>query len=336
GLSKPFVRECLLPEWWANDVEAEPDAVVTAAAYVSRRANLDFASLIQNDCQPHFKEALRSRYKVNAGGSDGQLALPQAIASQVANLVAFAWSGSPYDPSKVVDPQAIRDHLLQRYPVVTLEGLTRYCLSCGIPVVHVSQFPEGQKKFDGMVGYFGDRSGTHHSKRPVIVIRKNHKSPAWLAFIVAHELGHIGHGHIQDVAIVDEQINPNKQSNDQEEVDATEFGLEILFGKTNPCYYQLRHFKAEELAQYAKKKGQPDRIDPGSIILNYAWYKAEMDPNKRSKQICWATAQKALNYLAGEADANAPKLINGWLSPYLDRDRLSNDNQEFLERMVDM
>lgn len=106
----------------------------------------------------------------------------------------------------------------------------------------------------------------------------------------------------------------------------------MLPRKKNPSYFQLRNLKAETLAQHARKYSAEDQVDAGAIALNYAWYKAQMATNKKSRGANWATAQNALKLLEG--DMNAPKLTNFYLSQHLDRERLSDDNQEFLERMI--
>jgi hypothetical protein len=35
--------------------------------------------------------------------------------------------------------------------------------------------------------------------RPVIVLSDNHKSTAWIAFLLAHEIGHIGQGKARQI-----------------------------------------------------------------------------------------------------------------------------------------
>jgi hypothetical protein len=47
GFSRPFIQHQALPEWWDEEVEATPGAEVEAAAYISRRFNLDVLSLLQ-------------------------------------------------------------------------------------------------------------------------------------------------------------------------------------------------------------------------------------------------------------------------------------------------
>lgn len=49
--------------------------------------------------------------------------------------------------------------------------------------------PEGAKKPDALTTMAGER--------PVIVVMNARKSPSWIAFIVAHELGHIHHKHLK-------------------------------------------------------------------------------------------------------------------------------------------
>lgn len=334
GLTPKFVRQFLLPEWWVRECESEVDAVVEAAAYVSRRTNLDFNSLIQGNTQPYFKNITQPCYKVR-GGVDRcdrkSFALSQAIANRVAELIAYAWAGNPYDAGKLSGRQELRETILNHDRVVNLQSLTHFCLECGIAVVYVGKLPPGQKKFDGMVGFFSSSLGAAAPPRPVIMISKKHKSSAWLAFILAHELGHLIQGHVQDAPIIDEQINPIQDENDQE-IEANEVALQLLFGKTNPCYFQLRNLTADKLADFSLQSSVSDHVDSGAIALNYAWYKTKIAADDKGRRITWATASKALNILEG--NAHAPELINSSLSQYLELERLSDDNQEFLKLMI--
>lgn len=319
GLPEKFVREKALPDWWDEEFEATTGAVVQAAAYVSRRLNLDIASLLQPEADPAFKQSCNVKFKTQQGTDSRQLKVTQCIAARIAEMVAYTYvpEYKPL-PTSALD---VRNEILKTHKFVNLEGLLEFCWNYGIPVVHFDEFPisKGVRKFDGMVGYFYNR--------PVIVISLKHRSPAKLLFIMAHELGHFIEGHVQETLIVDEKIEP--ESVDIEEIEANEFAVELLLGKPDMVYYTPRILSGDNLASYAQKISTRDDVDPGVVVLNSAWSKARLAETEEERGIIWATAFKALKIIEGNADA--PTQINRYVQTYLDLDSLDGDSQDYLE-----
>lgn len=322
GFSEKFVREKALPDWWDEEFEATPGAVVEATAYVSRRLNLDIASLLQPEAAPAFKRAYDAKFKTQQGTDSQQLKVAQCMAARVAEMVAYACvpECKPLPKSAL----NVRNEILKTHNFVNLEGLLEFCWNYGIPVVHFDEFPpsKGVRKFDGMVGCFYNR--------PVIVISLKHRTQARLLFILAHELGHIIKGHIQGASIVDEEIEP--ESIDIEEIEASEFAVELLLGKPDMGYYTPRIFSGDSLATYAQRNSIRDNVDPGVVVLNYAWSKASLAATKTERGIIWATASKALKIIEGDVDA--PTQINRYVQTYLDLDKLDGDSQDYLELAI--
>jgi Zn-dependent peptidase ImmA (M78 family) len=324
GFPKKFVRDVLLPDWWCDEFEQEAGAVVEAAAYIAQRTGLNFRMLLDVDREPEFQEDRYSCYKLRQGTTKNNLATARSLAERVAAITSYACK-PPLVSVEKLDPQIVRSQILENSEFVNLQSLLDFCWQHGISVVHTNNFPKekGQKKFDGMVGKYGDR--------PVIVISKNQKSPAWLAFILAHELGHIVCGHIKNSSIIDEKIE-HHQTEDTDEQEADQFAIEILFGRRNASYKeQTKDLKS--LKSYVKACSIQDRVDPALIVLNHAWFKANSVDTKESKDKSWQEANVLLTNFK-ESDITAPQLINYQLRKHLDWENLSNDHQEFLERMT--
>lgn len=324
GFPKKFVREVLLPDWWCDEYEQQGGAVVEAAAYVSRRTNFDFSALLDEGQSLFLREGGNPCYKVRQGTQESSLTNASAIAERVAELAAYAYT-QPLKSFDHINAKAIHEKILSGSDFVTLENLLIFCWGSGIPVIHTSCFPKGagQKKFDGMVGKYGDR--------PVILISNNRKSSAWLAFIVAHELGHIFCNHIKGSSIIDEKIEPNEQE-DEQELEADQFAIEVLFGRKNASYYCLENLNASSLVSYAKAWCQLDYVNPASVVLNYAWFKTKIAISKTAKGSVWAIANQALTEFEGKSIAS--QVINHELAQRLAWETLSSDNQAFLERMT--
>lgn len=323
GFPKKFVREMALPDWWDEEFEATPGAVLEAATYVSRRLNLDIKSLLKSEATPTFKQSCQAKFKTKQGTKPENILVAQCMAERVAEMIAYTCVTEikPLPNSA----KFVRDEIVQKRQYVDLEGLLEFCWNYGIPSVHFDGFPnsQGVRKFDGMVAFAYER--------PVIVISSSHHSPAWLLFILGHELGHIIKGHLNFSSIVDEEVNPENQ--DTEEIEANEFAVELLLGRPDMTYYSPRCFTGEQLVAYAQNISNRDAVDPGVVVLNYAWGKAKQTAEKKSRQIIWATARKALNILEGIADA--PKKINRYARNYLNLDKLDGDSQDYLELVLE-
>lgn len=309
GLPKKFVRDKALPDWWCDEFEQTPSAVTEAALYVSHRLNLNLQSLLEETAQPEF--VLTCQPKFYAQSNNPSLKIATALATQIAKLVA---QGCPNDYQSIcnLSRSEIRQIILQTQNCVNLIGLLDFCWDRGIPVVHYNNYPKTVCKFHGMVAVVADR--------PVIMISLNHASPARLAFIIAHELGHIYHQHLPEGGLlVDEEIS--LESIDEEEIEANEFAGELLLGRPDVSYYTPHKFSGNRLASYAKRIAERDSVDAGVVIWNYAWTKKE-----------WAVAQNALKVVEGASKAN--EIIDRYLQNRLDWERLSDDNQDYLSLML--
>jgi hypothetical protein len=309
GLSKNFVRENGLPEWWTEECETLPDATITAAAYISRRFNLEFQSLITPESQPTFQQFTKTCYKKVDHHVLPEISIASHLGRRVAELVVKTYT-KEYQPIAGITAYQIREEIINLGKVVNLETLLNFCGKYGIPVFHFARFPKTVKKFYGMV--------TDCISKPVVVIGLQDLSPSRLAFILAHELGHIALNHLKaGETINDEEIKlDDVQNND--ECAANEFAIELLLGKSDQVYYFPQSMKAESLALSAREKAKRDHNDPGAIAWNYGWYKKNR----------FGVARKAVNLI--EKNENAPKMINQQLSQLLDWDCLSEDNQEYL------
>jgi Zn-dependent peptidase ImmA (M78 family) len=326
GLTRPIVRNTLLPDWWCDEFEEREGAVFEAAAYVARHTGLPFDRLIDETQELSLTQASGVCFKKRQGTDENALAIASCVAEQVAKLVTYACRPD-YQSVAGLSAQAIRAEILSKHRWVTLQGLLDFCWDHGLPVAHLSNLPtgNGNKKFDGIAGIF--------EGRPAIATGKNHKSWAWMAFVVAHELGHIVSGHVREGQwLVDEQIAPS-EDDDQQEKDADRFALELIYGKDNVNYMQPGFVTSDDLVAYAIKQAKRDIVNPASIVLNHGWYKKNAAPTKKKQEIAWGVAQKAINELE-EGSVSSIELIHSYLENGLDWDLLSDDNCEYVERIV--
>ena len=115
--------------------------------------------------------------------------------------------------------------------------------------------------------------------RHAILVARETGPPAQYMFHVAHELGHIALGHLDNsTAIIDadprDQANdPSELIDDAEEQAADNFAQELLTG--NAQFHVDRGVgatrgNAEELARLAMVSGMSLGVDPGHIVLSFA------------------------------------------------------------------
>lgn len=322
GLPAAYVKKLVLPDWWDTEFEQTDGAVIEAAAYVSKRLNLDFDSLFQQDALPTFDRSYHAKFKVRQGTDSEQLSLAHALAIRIAEMVAYACPAA-YQSIAGLTAQDIRTAIVRPGQPVTLNSLLIWCWDRGIPVVHFNNYPNqsGICKFHGMAVYCHSQESGSSLSRPVIVVSHQQCSPSKLLFILAHELGHLFRGHIApDSFLIDEKVE--LFSHDQEETEANNFAVELLTGSPHTRYRASKSFTGDTLAQYAQDKGIEDNVDPGVVANNYGWY-AKQDGFER-----WGAVSNALKIL--EPGEDAPLTINQYLRQQLNWDRLSNDNQEYL------
>lgn len=323
GFQKKFIKGKALPDWWGKDCESTPGAVIEGATYISRRLNLELSSLLDINTEPRFKNLCQPKFKKQPKTKNQDLKVSHCLAARIAELTSYACK-TEYRAIDNYSVAEIRTQILSDRQYIDLDGVLNFCWNHGIPVIHFNEFPTGVKKFHGMVAPF--------NKRPAIIISLQDNSFAKLLFIVLHELGHIYKKHVNDSILIDEKVE--LEDSDEEEVEANEFAVEVLFGQSNKSYNSFKKFiSADELVQLAFNVSTIEKeIEPGAVVMNISWHRVNRAETKKEKNIIWATARKALKIIEG--DVNAPVKINSYLNNHLDWSKLNDDNQEYLALMT--
>lgn len=312
GLTKPYVRQMILPAWWDDQVAENPAGYAEGLTFLSRHLGLELSSLRDSERPITFRDFGACKFKKSRSATENDLALARAMATRAAQFVSVAAVESP-QPLPASAAQIRREILGQGEPWVSLSNLVDYCWSVGIPVIHLSSFPKA-KRPDGLAARV-------HS-RPVLVLCKKAQYSAWLLFILAHELGHIALGHITDDGVlIDESMQHNVR--DQEEDTANAFAIELLTGNAD-CRFGTsgRWPNSHQLAQMARETGRQLRIDPGHIVLNYA---------HTMGRGFFPVASAALGVLEPRKDAL--RMVRQKMAEHLDWSSLPEDSSEFLMRV---
>jgi len=301
--SRSFIENLVFPDWWNKELENDSDSIHNLIISLARNLFLD-VDLTLEESLFSFRVLPELRYKLQCKQNDPYTF--SCLAKSVAELTRIAIQNTYI--SLPEDPQEIRDFILHKHQSVNLEGLLEFCYRYGVAVIHFDKKLSDESKFDGMVTMCEDR--------PVIVISLSRKHSAWLAFILAHELGHIAKKHILKGMLIDTSFSDGERDSDEDEAD--NFASKLLFGDFDLQWYNK--LSTNELLLRAERLNDDYQIDSGAAVLNYAWHTKD-----------WQGAMAALKKL--EPEANAPEKINAFLNQYLQPNNIDADSRDFLRRM---
>lgn len=250
GIPKRVITD-VLPAWWDNSIADDPSGLLELKVMLARRFSLDPKSIIAEGGEIQYLPVMRL-YK---GGRDdlmAKLGASTGIASAICRTALSFVGDQVLDHLK--DPVALREQVLRAGAAnVGLGELLEICWKANIPVLHVT-LPENLKKFDALV--------TSMMGRHAVALCRNEDSEAWLAFHIAHELGHIACGHLEGEGLfVDEKIGADTAL---QELEANEYAAKLMgsYGVETPKLGPP-HKAAIEFAALAQNK----HIVPGHLVL---------------------------------------------------------------------
>jgi hypothetical protein len=310
GVKPKFLDTVVLPSWWDDSIASTPGGFREAASYIAAHTGFSVASLLDAGKELSFAVHGGVKFKKAKGVAEEDVSLVTHYAISVARCVMSALEEEPL--GAIPEPMEWRQKLLgdSSKPWVCLDEVLAATWELGIPVIHLRNLPSGNKKPDALTTMVGDR--------PVIVVFKNNKSPSWIAFIVAHELGHIHHKHLKaGQTLVDEKIG--QTSDEADEGEANDFALRLLTGFDNLGLNSTRSLSIPRLAEAAERFGATYRVAPGVAALNYGFTTKE-----------WALANGAVGLLEKHDDAG--KDLKQAMDEHLDLDLLSDDSREWIIR----
>ncbi len=314
GLSKSYVSS-LLPGWWDDQAASNTAGLSEFKLLLSRNLGVDIEGLSADEPELKFRLPHVRRLKRSVKYDETQLTPAVSISLSAARM-AIAACTKEYRPlpSAMELRKVIFDAYKAKY--VSLRALIRTCWDHGIPVIHVSGFPDGMPKMDGMV--------VSIKERPAIVLAKQTQFQAWMAFILAHEMGHLSNGHCSNgEMLVDESLDETslkEGEGDKEEREADQYALVLLAGDEELAIDFPGTMKPKEISRYAMDYHRQHRVDAGHVILNYAYRSGE-----------WQRSIAALKVLDDKKRA-IPDIVQAMMHE-LDPQRLSDTSLAFLFKM---
>jgi hypothetical protein len=197
GFKGEFVRSAILPEWWADECAEDPEILPDIELRVARFLELPL-SAVTDPCTalalPKYPAAHLRRVR---DVDQDRLAPAIHAALRIGGAVARNLRDpTPTTIALPTDGLAWRQQIQRSREALALEDILSYLWLGGIPVVPVDLLPA--PSFQGLACVV--------EGRPVILLGHKHDAPGRVAFLVAHEVGHIAAGDCApDRPVVDEE-----------------------------------------------------------------------------------------------------------------------------------
>lgn len=276
GYPEAFVRRYILPDWWEDELSADPATMAMAEIDLARWLRVSIRDLRAADAPLRPQLNGGHRFKLQRANEDRVMAAV-AVAQSAADALAATGADLP-DFVAEAGAAEIRARLLAQHPTITLQVLLGYAWSVGIMVAHL-RLPEAMCRFAGLAMITGGQ--------PVILLASGWDSPPWLAFDLAHELGHFHLGHVKPgQPVLDETWSLGGSDEQAAEEEATAFALMLLTGERRPSFTPIARLTGEKLAHEARRLELRDQVDAGTLALVYGYSAERM-----------SVAQKALKEL---------------------------------------
>jgi hypothetical protein len=311
GYDNKNLLTAVVPDWWTKETEEESDAAVQLKIILARRLGLDVQAMIEQDVirakTPSGMRFKRSANLEHKTPSAETLAFCATLAQTAAATI---------DPSMPIpsDPDTLRQNILANgESFVSLGALLKYCWMKNIAVMHVTEVPGLRKGMDALV--------YRANQRDIIIVTKAAKKypSAWLSFLIAHELGHIALGHVEENELYADECEPGETGLTDEDA-ANAFAGRALAG--NYVDQQAEFMYPEQLIAWAYNEGRKKGIDPGHLILRYAHHHEK----------CFAFALKAWN--RRPAPTSYENVVNEIALSRINTDALSDSMGELVENVL--
>jgi len=257
GFKKDFVSRAVLPEWWDEDCADDPALLPDIEIRVARFLGLPLSTVRSPAAVLRPRVAPGAQLRRVRDLDRDRLAPAIHTAMRVAGAVVRSMRGPT--PNPAIPPRdglAWRDELGGALAAAKLDNILNDLWRRGIPVVPVEVLPS--PSFQGLACII--------ENRPVILIGHKHDEPGRIAFLVAHEAGHIAGGDCAaDQPVADEEEVVLDDSDIERAADR--YATRVLVGGDSVPQVDGADFK--DLARRASQIERASGADASAII--FAW-----------------------------------------------------------------
>lgn len=304
--------DAVWPQWWSDEAASSVSATAELTYTVARRLGLSPRALFEGSAQFLWRDD--TKFKKLDARSQGEEA---ALASFGIAVGRSALTGtSPSSISPEISAQDLRQSITSKDRLVDTAELIYFCWAAGIPVIQLRVTPLNQKRMHAMTV----RVGARHS----ILLAHEYRYSAMVAYLLAHELGHILLGHLRGSDALLEGDDPlTSGDKDEEEKAADDYALELLTGSSELSISTDREtYTATTLANTVRTYGPSLGVDPGVLALCVGHSNGK-----------WQQSIGALKILQPN-EIDMGEQVNRVAERQIRWDALSFGNQEYLERVM--
>ena len=305
GFKKDFVRQAILPDWWDKSCEQDQSLLTDLEIRVARFLELPI-SVVRDPTAP-LSALQRSEAKLRRVRYVEKDRLAPAIhaALQIAGAVNRCMESAAPDPDSIpLDGLSWRNDIHRDSAHVSLQDILTDLWGRGVPVVTIDTLPT--PSFQGLACIV--------EGRPTIMLGQRYDEPGRVAFIVAHEFGHISSGDCgPEHLVVDEEAQVLDDSCIEKSADL--YATQVLVGENAVPEIDGNDYR--ELAQNAANLESECGADAGAII--YAWASRARDYSQASMAV------KALY-----RDSGALRLLRSHFDSNIDIDSASETDYALL------
>jgi hypothetical protein len=256
GFKRDFARVAVLPEWWDASCETDDRLLNDVEIRVARFLGAPLA-VVRDPSAPLAAPTYSGAQLRRVRNIDRDRLGPAIHAALNIATAVVRNSGLPPVKLPPIDPIAWRNQIQRGRPALKLNDLLADAWLRGVPILHVDALPA--PSFQGVACVVDGR--------PVVLICHDLDEPGRLAFIVAHEIGHIVNGDCtQDQPVIDEE----EEISDDAEIEkrADEFATAVLTGGVPIPIVTASGYK--DLAQKAFAIEQKHAADASAVVWSWA------------------------------------------------------------------
>lgn len=304
------------PRWWSQEADASRSAQAELRFGIARRLGLDPVSLLGDEDEPRFLWRQEARFKHLSAEDEREQAGIASFGRALATAIAPSAPESGGDLAGYEAGELRQELLARGLQFIGLDTLLALSWGVGVPVVHLRVFPWPQKRMAAMTVRVNERS--------FILLGKDASYPPWIAFYLAHELGHVALAHVEPGhAIVDLDIGEKIAASDQEEADADTWALELITGRPKLEVTSAdENRSAAELARIALGAAGELRIEPGTLALAFGYTTGE-----------WPLVNGALKRIYDQP-GEVWRIINAYARDQLNLEQAPGDAADFVGEVL--
>ena len=271
GFKNEFVRPAILPDWWDEACEQDPGLLRDIDIRVARFLGLPLSTVRDSSTALAPPSYLGAQLRRVRDVDRDRLGPAIHSAMQIAEAVFRSLRNTV--PAPVIMPRdglSWREEIERDRSAVSLDDILSELWLRGIPVVPLDVLPT--PSFQGIACIV--------EGRPVILLGHKHDEPGRVAFIVAHETGHIAAGDCKpDQPVVDEEDLWDTANMEQS---ADRYATRLLVGD-DPAPPVKDDGDFKQLASHASQLERTSGTDASMII--FAWASRTRDYARASMAV---------------------------------------------------